>query len=374
MCNTVHAQITLTSAQYPLSLLGTDSLKVTEAASSFPTLTPAANGIWDLSSVTDSVPYQFVYRVASSPYQFADSDIYSVFGFSYVGDVYSSLSSSDLAEFGLKVNRTPYSLASYTSFVTDSFIIDAQSSLYSAQRTKIAFPATYSSSWSSAYSSDLKYHLYFLSAGYNDTPGYVRIYTNEKDTVVGWGRMRIKDASGMPSAYWDVLQVQTTIIHTDSFFMGNTTLPPALLVFFSLTEGQKDTTYEQSYYRIGEVTPLAQVEFRDAAFTQPYSAKTHVQRLVNVGVNTISGSADINAYPDPVTGNSLHIMLPSATGSCTYTVCNMAGQVVASGTIHPDAGNVASITLPDGIASGRMILNVLNANNIIASIPLEILH
>ena len=51
-----HAQITLISSGYPSSLIGTDTLKVTTAASAFPSLIHATSGSWDLSAVTDSTP------------------------------------------------------------------------------------------------------------------------------------------------------------------------------------------------------------------------------------------------------------------------------------------------------------------------------
>src|SRR5947209_297221 len=82
------AQITLDHTGYPTSVLGTDSLKVTTAASSFPPLSPSTGGMWDLSAVMDSTPVFFAYRVQGiASYQYADSGLFQVGGFTYHGNV-----------------------------------------------------------------------------------------------------------------------------------------------------------------------------------------------------------------------------------------------------------------------------------------------
>ena len=266
-----HAQITLDTSAYPASVTGTDSLMATTVSSSFPSLVPATDGIWDMSTVTDSATILYAYRVPTTTYQFADSNFYNFSSFSYQGNVQSSIVIAGIMEYGITIQKVGYNISTITSGMTDSIIIPAQDTLYSSPRTLIAFPATYHSSWSSAYTFDLKYQV-SISPVYDHTPGVVRRYVIEKDSVTGWGKMRVKDMAGSLSSWFNVLQVQTTITGTDSFFLNGAVAPGTLLSDLGLVQGQTDTTYEQNYYRKEEVTPFANVKYANAAFITPVKA------------------------------------------------------------------------------------------------------
>ena len=367
----LQAQITLSPTGYT-SVLGTDSLKVTDSISAFPALAAMANGTWDMSVVTDSVPVHFLYKVASGTYSYADSTVYSFRGFNYQGNVNTSITSSGILEYGVDIQRVAYSIATITSGPNDSFIILGQNMLYTAPRKKIALPATYHTSWSSAYSSDLDFQLSFLSATYNHAPGIVRQYTTEKDSVIGWGRMRVKEEDGTPSPYQYVLQVQTMIIHTDSFFLNGSVFSNALLTFFHLAEGQKDTTYEQNYYRPAEVTALAQIDFNDSAYTQPYTATTHVQRLRDAtGVANIFNNTTVKVYPNPATNGSITLQLPSIPGVWSYELIDMNGSSAGSGPLSANGG-LATVVLPLSLSAGIYYIKVSNNGTQVSVIPLEI--
>ena len=367
----LQAQIILNSSGYT-SVLGADSLKVTDSGSAFPSLAAMANGMWDMSVVTDSVPVHFLYKVADGAYSYADSAVYNFGGFGYQGNVNTSITSSGILEYGINIQLVAYSIATITSGPNDSFIILGQNMLYTAPRKKIALPATYHTSWSSAYSSDLDFQLSFLSATYNHAPGIVRQYTTEKDSVIGWGRMRVKEEDGTPSPYQYVLQVQTMIIHTDSFFLNGSVFSNALLTFFHLAEGQKDTTYEQNYYRPAEVTALAQIDFNDSAYTQPYTATTHVQRLRDAtGVANIFNNTTVKVYPNPATNGSITLQLPSIPGVWSYELIDMNGSSAGSGPLSANGG-LATVVLPLSLSAGIYYIKVSNNGTQVSVIPLEI--
>ena len=370
VANNLHAQITLDQSSYPLSVVGADSLKVTTVSSSFPSLAAMADGMWDMSAITDSVPVFFAYRVPASPYQFADSNMYNFAGFSYQGNILSSITSGGLFEYGVSVQRAPYSISSITTGPTDSLIILAQSILYSASRNKITFPTTYNTSWSSAYQYDLDFQFTYLMGGDTLAPCVARTYVTEKDTVIGWGKMRIVDASGGPSAYLNVLQVHTIVTHIDSFFLNGTLFNSAILYFFHLTQGQQDTIYEQNYYRPGEVTALAQVEFRDAAYTQPYKATTLVQQLQDVSVPGVAGKTDIAIYPNPVTERVVYIKLPSS-GAWDYELVGEDGRKVLAGSLSAQ-DNLAKIVIPATVIPGVYNLQLNSGGKAISTTLLGI--
>ncbi len=372
-CYSLNAQISLSSGSYPASVIGTDSLKVTTIASSFPSLPAMASGIWDMSVVTDSIPILFAYRVpTSATYQFADSNEYKFESFSYQGNLQSSILAGGIFEYAVSVQKSGYSISGITGSATDSLIITTQNMAYSSPRTVIAFPAAYHSSWASSYHNDLDFQLSYLMAGDTLAPGIMRTYTTEKDSVVGWGQMRVSDASGAPSQYFDVLQVQTVITHTDSFFLKGALFSSSILLYFNASQGQKDTVYQQNYYRAEEVTPLAQVQFHDAAYTQPYKATTHVQRLIKpVAVPGLVKDNQIKVYPNPVTNGSITIELPAPGSDWQYELTDITGRKITEGLLSAK-GKIATIQLPPSTASGKYYLRVVGNDGQVKILPVEI--
>ncbi len=362
------AQISLDSTSYPGSLIGKDSLKVTTSNYAFPSLAPATPGMWDLSTVTDSVPVLFAYRVTTDSFQFADSNNFVFNIFNYQGNIQSSVSAVNFSGKSVKISRSANSIMSWTLGTSDSFIIPAQTMTYSAPHIKIAFPATYNSNWSSAYQSDLNFQLTYLLGGDTLAPGIIRSYTIEKDTVVGWGKLSVKDVGGSPSPFLNVLQVKTIITQVDSYFLKGVPFTNTMLTFFGVSQGQKDTIYEQNYYRSQEVTPLAKVEFRDAAYTQPYKATTHVQRLQNVGVATQTQEEGIRVYPNPVTNGLLHIDLPPGASDGEYELMDMNGKKIKSGKLQSGS---ACLSLPN-LSAGIYFLKILRQGAQEYITPLEI--
>ncbi len=367
-----HAQITLSSSSYPVSMIGTDSLKVTTAASTFPSFAAAANGSWDLSTVTDSTPVLYVYRVPTTTYQFADSNFYSLSTYGYQGNVQSSIVSAGLLEYGVNIPDTGYSLATVTLGTNDSLIIPAQHILYSSPLTKIAFPATYHSSWAATYNSNFNFVLSVAAAGLADSAGVVRTYTTEKDSVIGWGKMRVKTLAGTPSSWFDVLQVQTRTTSVDSFFIGGNLASSVLLGYLGLAQGQTTTTYEQNYYRAEEVTAFANVQFSDSTYTTPTSAKTHTQRTVSLGVAEAGTGAGVSIYPNPVSGGEVTITLPAIGGTWSYELMDVSGKTLAAEAL-PVTGNQAKVTLPTSVAPGICYIRLSNNGKQVAVKAIDVI-
>ena len=355
----VDAQITLTQASYPGSVIGTDTLVRTTWNSSLPSLAPAVDGTWDMSAVTDSTPLFYAYRVPSTSYQFADSNNYSFVTFTYQGNVQSSIVSAALFEYGININEAAFPLTT----APDSVFIPNQTPLYSAPRTVIQFPATVNSSWTSSYRSNFDYDITYLPALIH-SPCVIRTYYSEQDTVVGWGKMRIKDATGSPSEYMSVLQVQSAITTIDTFLLNGVPASAALLTALGVSQGQKDTTYQMSFYRVGEVTPLAKIDFRDAAFTQTIGATYHRQRLPNTSaVTKVIGLDDITIYPNPVSDRVIAVEVPISSAAWSYELLGIDGRAVISGKLPMNCTH-AQIDLPPTIQPGVYYLRLNNGQQI----------
>ncbi|MES2701881.1 MAG: T9SS type A sorting domain-containing protein [Bacteroidota bacterium] len=350
-----YAQVTLTQTDYPASVIGTDNLKKTTYNSSFPSFAPIAGTAIDMSTVTDSTTDFFAYRIASSSHQYADSNEYHFSSFTYKGNVQTNITTSGLRHYGSNIAPVTYSLFPITTGPTDSLYILAQTSLYSSSQVRLAFPATYNTSWSSTFSADLNYELSVAAYALSHAPGTVRRYTAERDSVIGWGKLRVKDAWGAPGDYLNVLQVRATTITTDSFFLNGSPMPLILLTLLNLQQGVKDTIYEQNFYRPQEVTPLANVVFHDPDNMQPYRATYHTQRLVAVGVDEVTPSAGL-AFPNPVTGGSISMLLPG-NSVYQYSLISADGSIAATGSVHAANGR-ASLELPERTRAGIYILNI----------------
>ena len=359
------AQITLVSTAYPTSLIGTDTLKVTTAASAFPSLAVATNGSWDMSTVTDSSAILYAYRVNPDTVacQFSDSNMYSFSTYTYQGNVQSSLLTGGLMEYGVDVQAATFTITG------GSITVPAQHTLFTSARTVIKLPATMSSSWSSVYESDFDYLLTFAPI-YTAAPGIVKSYITEKDTVAGWGQMRVKDLAGMPSAWFPVLQVQSRVITVDSFMLNGTPAPALVLSSLGVTQGQADTAYAENYYRTGEVTAFANVSFTDGTYSTPAQATTHTQRLGTTGITNVLNNAAVNIYPNPVSNGIISIDLPAMTGEWTYQLMDINGKTVTAGPLQASS-NHAQLSLPT-TAPGIYCIRLLNNDQQVCVKTIEI--
>jgi hypothetical protein len=368
LATATQAQITLTSSSYPSSVIGTDSLKMTTATSTFPALTPATNGSWDMSIVTDSAPVFYAYRVNpdTSFCQFADSNFYTISTYTYQGNIQSSITSAGLIDYGIDIQSAQYPISA-----GDTFYILAQHILFSSPYTVIKFPATMRSPWSSSYESDFNYQLTYPPL-YTHAPGLVKAFYSVKDTVVGWGKMRVKDMTGSPSLWFPVLQAQTTVTVVDSYYVDSAQPPAPFFTALGVTQGQVTKTYYQDYVRPEEVTPFAQVQFTDGTFSTPSQATTHVQRLTESAVPTIPNEAGINIYPNPVSDGVITVTLPATGGAWSYELTDITGRKVQDGLLQP-GGNQAQVILPSSLIDGLYYLKVNNDGRQVSIKPIDVI-
>jgi hypothetical protein len=311
----------------------------------------------------------FAYRVATaiSPATYADSNSYALGTYAYKGNVLSGITSGGILEYGLDIKSATYNLPTGTP--TDSIYILSQTQTYSSNRTKIALPATMSSTWSSSYNFQVDFNLTVAIASYSLAPGYIKSYVTEKDSVIGWGTMRVKTAAGTPSGYMNVLQVRTMITTLDSFYVNNAPASTTLLSGLGLTQGQVVKTYEQDFYRVNELTSLAYVQFSDSANTTPTKATTHAQRLSPNAVTNVVNDANVKVYPNPVSGRTISIEVANANGEWKYELINMTGQTIAADALH---GTNNTITLPASVTPGIYYVRIMNNGKQVAVQALDV--
>ena len=109
-CVQLSAQITIYNTSFPFGVPGNDSLMVTTYNSTIPLLSPAVGAMWDLSTVTDSAPVFFQYRIPEPVYTFADSDQFNLFGFGYQGNVEQTITVGSFSAQGILTSGGKYTL------------------------------------------------------------------------------------------------------------------------------------------------------------------------------------------------------------------------------------------------------------------------
>jgi len=355
------AQVTLNSTHFATVSIGIDSMRVSLHNATLPVLTPATGAIWDMSLIVDSLPYFWDIRVPSTTYQYADSNEYTFGTFRYQGNAGVNITGSGIIELEIALKEKEYNLATLTIDPYDTLFIPEQTVTYSSPLVHVGFPANYGSEWQSNYISSTIYELTLGIFSYVHKPIERRSYIQRRDTVRGWGKMRVRSATGLPSDYFDVLQVHSTTITTDSFFTDGAPALPSVLTIFNVQQGIADTLYTQRYYRAQEVTPFATVAYSDAGYSQPIKVTTHIQRLTVVGLDEVTDRTIPEVYPNPVTGNVVYVTSLPATGESSYLLTDIAGKEIGSGQIDKKETPIR-IKLPASVTSGCYTLSISNNN------------
>jgi len=353
------AQISLNSTSFATVGTGVDSLRISLHNAVLPALPAATAETWDLTAIVDSLPYFWHARVNSSFYQYADSNEYSLGAYSYEGNAGVNISGGGIIEPEVEIKKREYELSFLTASSLDTLFIPAQTVANSTPLIHVGFPATYNSVWLSNYSNSTTYELTVAMFSYVHKPFVRRRYVQRRDTVKGWGKMKVRNAAGFSSDYFDVLQIYSTTITTDSFFTDGVAAVPSVVTMFSLEQGKKDTSFVQRYYRAQEVTPLATIVYRDAGYTQPIKATTHIQRLKAASVDEITDKETPIIYPNPTSDGCVYLANLPTMGESSYILTDVKGALIYSGVI--DKNEMPNrVLLPKWLNTGIYLLNVSN--------------
>lgn len=372
-----NAQITLNQSSYSSWLPGGDSIQL--VTGNLPA--PGANMTIDLSSVTYGNAYAYNWPAMTSPAFPA-----ATYGRSFIDVILSSTNNglwwsstqlrgnttTGINAYGEQIERQAIVLITAP---TDSFVTPAQTVTYSAPRNIVQFPATYQSAWSNNYHYTVNSTITIAAYNLNNVPFSRVSYVTTKDSVAGWGKMRIKNTAGNNSAYMDVLAIKTKISSRDSLMMGGTPAPPTMLGAFGFTQGAISEGYYISWYRAGEVTPLLQVSYTDNTYSTVKQAEVQQKRIpAATNVRNVTAGNGFTLYPNPSTpGSNLYIDLgENATGQWHYELISSAGQVVNAGPLTI-SGKKAHLPLSNNLSTGTYYITIRN-NGQSSTLPLFIYH
>lgn len=379
------APISLNYSDFPVAV-GTYTYNLIPGAN-VPAPTSGANQSWNYAALTSTDNQTLTYWEEIDPFYTAEGiDIYVSFfkelspalalGFKTFSEL--DLNEEGFAEEGIYVEEQSYPLGALTGNNSDNLSFPLQGFILNAPRQVMQFPMTVGSAWESTSRRAYNFTLKVTAFGLNNTPGQLVSTFVRKDSVVGWGKLRVYTPNG-PSVPYDVLMGRTIQHSVDSFFLGGAPAPPALLNAFSVTQGQQsDVTHQYNFYRAENLNFLLRFNYEsDNTFTTPE----------NVLVNTDNLSADPSStgdlqvatystvlFPNPSNGQRINLLIQGKTvAEASYTLTDVLGKTVQSGAAQPLSGNTLSFQVASELPAGTYILNVHDtAHQLIASEPISI--
>jgi len=309
--------ITLTRANITgLSQTITHSVNAGTAGITAPTI--GANQSWDFSSLvgitainSGFVPANFYFTNTFSKTAVADSSTSEVV-IKLTEEVHAPLvydiDNNGFFIAGRIISAQNYSEAPLTGQPQDSSFWPFQT--YIARENLIAFPATMGSSWTSKTVHPLNSTITIVSYKLKNAPVKVVVHSYIKDTVVGWGTLKVPSSKNASIPY-DVLLVRRHTVTSDSFYLNNQPAPVFVMAGFG--SKQNDTTsntYQEFFYRSGNGMPLLTLNFNsDSTYTSPGSANYTVDS-VKSGIEDASFNPDLfKIYPNPSSGGLVNFQL-----------------------------------------------------------------
>lgn len=362
------AQITINANDVPLP--GTINLIEYSAQNQ---LSSGTNQNWDVSMsphvgpttinyIPETVPYWIglgaeVYR-ASSKY-LTTSLTYNIFQ-------ELDKTTSGFNEIGFNVPAQSYSISAFTNNTADSLLIPEQDITYTSPKTLIPFPFNSTSSFSSSGRRVVNFTINAPALGLNNTPFTHVMNEIKKDSVIGWGTLRVYTPNGI-SAPYDVLMDQIINYSLDSFYMAGNPAPPQILTTFGVTQGQKVTVNNAiNFYRKGYFSYLFRLFYGgDNTFTTLSNAYSNTDGVAPLSLQNYTEDAyQTLVYPNPCTGNVFHIqVLDKTISEPTAIVTDMQGNQIQKDKLTVQSNGLMHLKLQPSMVNGNYTLTIIDRNN-----------
>jgi hypothetical protein len=365
---TVKAQITITAPSVSIASQ-IDTFAVPDNPADFkPLAATQSNAHWDFTIAQYPNIQYFTLRTTTTSSNYPTSQVNHQFTTTFAGDLsfetirYYNINNNSIVTLGEEViNEQIVPLVFVTGDIDDELIFPVQNMPYSAPHIEREFPVTLGSSFTSFSSIDTKFNLTVNAYGLNKVPGFRRTFKTTKDTVVGWGTVKIKGIS--TKKIYDnipVLQVRHHVTMSDSFFLGGSPAPKPLLDAFGLQQGFPVDYYYVDFISQDELDELIRIDFAQNPYTNVSRVEIQQNRIEQYAtrLNKLSLQNAINTYPNPIIDDNISIELPTnQTGNWGYNLTDIYGRNIANGTVNAAEG---TIKLPAGIAAGSYILSIDN--------------
>jgi hypothetical protein len=287
----------------------------------------------------------------------------------YFYDAKIDFNTTGVHENGIDIPEQLYDISALTGDAGDSLNIPAQRYIMSSPKKIFIYPMTANTAWSSDTRRYTNFSLTIASAGLMNAPSQHVWHTHRKDTIVGWGKMRVYTAGG-PSIAYDVLMDKTGEYNIDSFFIGGSPAPAALLSGFGITQGQQNETYYKYFFlRKGDFLYLASIVYNgDLTYTNPSTLYINKNATTATGVDDVAGSQYTTVlFPNPATGNEINLMISGASVAAEqYYITDMLGRIVQTGAVQLKQG-ILNVPFNNNLPEGQYAITVTGNGTTIAS-------
>ncbi len=362
--------ITLTQANYPVF---TDFVQRQPASIANPTIIP--NNSWDYSTANGTAstnPYYaetdpFFTSVGIDSWTNGFVNMTPSLGYNVAWEFDNNVNGVD--EAGIYVYAQAYDLAGLTGSINDSIFYPLQAYIFSSPRRILKFPCTFNDNWSSVSRREVNFVMNVPAFGLNYAPAKHIFTVTKQDTIKTWGKMRLYTATG-PSIYYDVIMNKIKQTTVDSFYLGGSPAPAALLSGFGVSQGQTTVSNRYIFYRENYSTPMAVFNYGTNNYTTPISVFLEAANLQTQGTGVEEAQLTHAAlfFPNPTNSGLINVQFVGLNvPQVNYAVMDMQGKVVQTGSTNMSEGSI-SIALNAGLANGMYHVQINdNTKGIIAS-------
>jgi hypothetical protein len=267
---------------------------------------------------------------------------------------------------GSKGTFTPFGFSATDTLygpTADSYLLSAP--VYIAQ-----FPIDYNDTWSSL--SGRFVNNWSMKTGSTTTP-FSHVYRVwRRDSVVGWGKLRVTAVRGttlVTSIAYDVLMTRSLQYAIDSFYSGSTILASSSPIMTNLSAVQgamSDSTRNTFFYRKGSFVPLLWLFHSnvDAGYSGLAGAIVDSNTAIDfTSVGEVAAKQTTTVlYPNPAT-NVVNMMVTGINlADVEYTITDMTGKAVQTGKAELN-GTTVRVNINPSLMNGNYILYVADKKN-----------
>jgi len=358
----IKAQITLTQSNTDFTI----GVFTPVGASLTGFMIPSAGGnqLWNYSNlIANSTTTLYHVSPANTNFPaatYADTNNSAIFvpGWYYYYDSYTQTSASGVNTLGFSIKNQRYGIT-ITGNPNDSCIFLNQYFVNTNHSYVMPFPTTMNTSWNTTQRSMVKFDLTIAAYGLNNAACQKVTNTVRKDTVVGWGKMRVPTISGASYAY-DVLMVKRMTVQTDSFYLNGLAAPANFLTAFGVTQGQTTSDNRYMFWRANARYTLMMINFGSNNFTTASSVYFDGSAQFDPSsINEINQNTDIKVFPNPNHGDFSFQDNSILKEPYEFSIYNVLGQIVNKHKFNPSAFDARKIHV-SGLNPGTYFISIVS--------------
>jgi hypothetical protein len=230
------------------------------------------------------------------------------------------------------------------------------------------FPMTDKSSWTSTNIYRTNFLLKIGAFGLNNTPGQLVSTSIIKDTIAGWGTLKLRNPANGTVLNFNVLLRYSNYNSVDSFFLAGQPAPALLLGAFGVTQGSRDTAIRFSFIGLNFKAPhlIMELNNRGTSITNMYRAILPNLGLVSKNKELTDVSVKSTVFPNPTTEGVTFEFDKKTNDDWTILIYNRLGQITGLHQVSTPQGTASlNVDLDKNLPNGTYFYNIVDENSLI---------